>query len=102
LQKRIGTNNPQAKLEVAGAIRLTPQTATPTPIAGTMYFDQNSGVFKCYQKTGVDRNNNPIYGWVDCGGVKPPQILPTATLTVPVRIYDSSGQRIVLEINEEY
>jgi hypothetical protein len=99
LQKRIGTNNPQAKLEVAGAIRLTPQTATPTPIAGTMYFDQNSGVFKCYQKTGVDRNNNPIYDWVDCAGGG--QWRGVATLTVPVRIYDSSGQRIVLEINEE-
>jgi hypothetical protein len=99
LQKRIGTTNPQAKLEVAGAIRLTPQTATPTPIAGTMYFDQNSGVFKCYQKTGVDQNNNPIYGWVDCGGGGGPKAV--ATLTVPVKIYDSTGQRIVLEINEE-
>jgi hypothetical protein len=66
-----------------------------------MYFDQNSGVFKCYQKTGVDQNNNPIYGWVDCGG-QGPGPRGTATLTVPVRIYDSSGQRIVLEINEEY
>jgi hypothetical protein len=80
---------------------LTPQTATPTPIAGTMYFDQNSGVFKCYQKTGVDRNNNPIYNWVDCGGSTIPPGGGVATLTVPVRIYDSSGQRIVLEINEE-
>jgi hypothetical protein len=81
---------------------LTPQTATPTPIAGTMYFDQNSGVFKCYQKTGVDRNNNPIYGWVDCAGATIPPGGGVATLTVPVRIYDSTGQRIVLEINEEY
>jgi hypothetical protein len=80
---------------------LTPQTATPTPIAGTMYFDQNSGVFKCYQKTGVDQNNNPIYGWVNCGGQGPQPPSGVATLTVPVRIYDSSGQRVVLEINEE-
>jgi len=56
--------------------------------------------FKCFQKTGVDQNNNPTYDWVDCVGrtTPPPGV---ATLTVPVRIYDSSGQRIVLEINEE-
>jgi hypothetical protein len=60
-----------------------------------MYFDQSSGVFKCYQK---DERGN--YGWVDCvGGGGPPS--GVATLTVPVRIYDSSGQRVVLEINEE-
>ena len=60
-----------------------------------MYFDQSSGVFKCYQK---DPQTNQ-FGWVDCGGEggRP----GTATLTVPVRIYDSTGQRIVLEINEE-
>jgi len=64
-----------------------------------MYFDQSSGVFKCYQKTGVDQNGNPIYDWVDCGGEggRP----GTANLTVPVKIYDSTGQRLVLEINEE-
>ena len=97
MQKRLGTNNPKAKLEVAGAIRLTPQTATPTPIAGTMYFDQNSGVFKCYQKTGVDQNNNPIYGWVDCGGSLR---LPPQNLIIPVVIKDSAGN-VVLEINQE-
>ena len=59
-----------------------------------MYFDQSSGVFKCYQK---DERGN--YGWRDCGGEGGPK--PTTTLTVPVRIYDSSGQRLVLEINEE-
>jgi len=66
-----------------------------------MYFDQSSGVFKCYQKTGVDQNGNPIYGWVDCGGqeLRPPE--GAANLTVPVKIYDSTGQRLVLEINEE-
>ena len=63
-----------------------------------MYFDQSSGVFKCYQKTGVDQNWNPIYDWVDCGGQSG---ISVATLTVPVRIYDSTGQRLVLEINEE-
>jgi len=93
----IGTTNPQAKLEVAGAIRLTPQTATPTPIAGTMYFDQNSGVFKCYQKTGVDRNNNPIYDWVDCAGAP---TRPSEGLVIPVVIKDSAGN-VVLEINQE-
>ena len=66
-----------------------------------MYFDQSSGVFKCYQKTGVDRNGNPIYGWVDCGGQAVPPPGGVATLTIPVQIYDSTGQRLVLEINEE-
>jgi hypothetical protein len=62
-----------------------------------MYFDQSSGVFKCFQK---DERGN--YGWVDCvRGITPPPGGSVATLTVPVRIYDSSGQRIVLEINEE-
>jgi hypothetical protein len=60
-----------------------------------MYFDQSSGVFKCFQK---DERGN--YGWVDCRG-KGPGPGDVATLTVPVRIYDSTGQRIVLEINEE-
>lgn len=61
-----------------------------------MYFDQSSGVFKCYQK---DQYGN--YGWVDCGGEAGPPPSGVATLTVPVRIYDSTGQRLVLEINEE-
>jgi hypothetical protein len=80
---------------------LTPTTQPSNATTGMMYFDQSSGVFKCFQKTGVDQNNNPIYGWVDCGGggIPPSRV---ATLTVPVRIYDSSGQRLVLEINEEY
>jgi hypothetical protein len=96
LQKRIGTNNPRAKLEVAGAIRLTPTTQPSNATTGMMYFDQSSGVFKCFQKD--PETNQP--GWVDCVGQRPgPR--GTATLTVPVRIYDSSGQRIVLEINEE-
>ena len=83
---------------------MTPTTQPSNATTGMMYFDQSSGVFKCFQKTGVDQNNNPIYGWVDCVtkiGV-PPGGGGVATLTVPVRIYDSSGQRIVLEINEEY
>ena len=92
----IGTNNPQAKLEVAGAIRLTPSSQPSNATSGMMYFDQSSGVFKCYQK---DERGN--YGWVNCGGgTQPPS--GVATLTVPVQIYDSTGQRLVLEINEEY
>jgi len=92
----IGTNNPQAKLEVVGAIRLTPTTQPSNATSGMMYFDQSSGVFKCYQK---DEGGN--YGWVDC--VRKTILPPggTTTLTVPVRIYDSTGQRVVLEINEE-
>jgi len=62
-----------------------------------MYFDQNSGVFKCFQKTGVDRNNNPIYGWVDCGGAP---TRPSEGLVIPVVIKDSAGN-VVLEINQE-
>jgi hypothetical protein len=81
---------------------LTPTSQPSNATTGMMYFDQSSGVFKCFQKTGVDQNNNPIYGWVNCGGGTIPPGGGVATLTVPVRIYDSSGQRIVLEINEEY
>jgi hypothetical protein len=98
LQKRLGTNNPQAKLEVAGAIRLTPTTQPSNATTGMMYFDQSSGVFKCFQKD--PQTNQP--GWVNCvSTLIPPPGGGVATLTVPVRIYDSSGQRIVLEINEE-
>jgi hypothetical protein len=80
---------------------LTPTSQPSNATTGMMYFDQSSGVFKCFQKTGVDQNNNPIYNWVNCaGGITPPP--GVATLTVPVRIYDSTGQRLVLEINEEY
>jgi hypothetical protein len=78
---------------------LTPTSQPSNATTGMMYFDQSSGVFKCFQKTGVDQNNNPTYGWVDCGGGGGPKAV--ATLTVPVKIYDSTGQRIVLEINEE-
>jgi hypothetical protein len=98
LQKRIGTNNPQAKLEVAGAIRLTPTTQPSNATTGMMYFDQSSGVFKCFQKDPQDN----LYKWMDCGGRTIPPGGGVATLTVPVRIYDPTGQRIVLEINEEY
>jgi len=92
----IGTNNPQAKLEVVGAIRLTPTTQPSNATSGMMYFDQTSGVFRCYQK---DEEGN--YKWVNCSEVSPRPPIGTTTLTVPVRIYDSTGQRLVLEINEE-
>jgi hypothetical protein len=98
IAKTIGTKNPQAKLEVAGAIRLTPTSQPSNATTGMMYFDQSSGVFKCFQKD--PQTNQP--GWVNCiERVTPPPGGGVATLTVPVRIYDSSGQRIVLEINEE-
>jgi len=61
-----------------------------------MYFDQSSGVFRCYQKD--DQGN---YNWINCTGQAPRPPVGTTTLTVPVRIYDSTGQRLVLEINEE-
>jgi len=61
-----------------------------------IYFDQASGVFRCYQK---DPQGN--YMWVDCVRWTSPPSGGTTTLTVPVRIYDSTGQRLVLEINEE-
>jgi len=78
---------------------LTPTSQPSNATTGMMYFDQSSGVFKCFQKDPKDN----LYKWMDCVtqiGI-PPGGGGAATLTVPVRIYDSSGQRIVLEINEE-
>jgi hypothetical protein len=75
---------------------LTPTSQPSNATTGMMYFDQSSGVFKCFQKDPQDN----LYKWMDCTG-KGPGPGGVATLTVPVRIYDSSGQRIVLEINEE-
>jgi hypothetical protein len=74
---------------------LTPTSQPSNATTGMIYFDQSSGVFKCFQK---DEYGN--YSWVDCAGGG--QWRGVATLTVPVRIYDSYGQRLVLEINEEY
>jgi hypothetical protein len=93
LQKRIGTTNPQAKLEVAGAIRLTPTSQPSNATTGMMYFDQSSGVFKCFQKD--PQTNQP--GWVDCAGNLR---LPPQNLVIPVVIKDSAGN-VVLEINQE-
>jgi len=89
----IGTTNPQAKLEVAGAIRLTPSSQPSNPVEGMMYYDRNQGKFKCYVK-GTSAN----LGWQDCGGGGEPL---SFDLTVPVKIYDTSKTRIVLEISEE-
>jgi hypothetical protein len=92
IAKTIGTKNPQAKLEVAGAIRLTPTSQPSNATTGMMYFDQSSGVFKCFQK---DERGN--YGWVDCAGNLR---LPPQNLVIPVVIKDSAGN-VVLEINQE-
>ena len=89
----IGTTNPQAKLEVAGAIRLTPTTQPSNATTGMMYFDQSSGVFKCFQKD--PQTNQP--GWVDCAGAP---TRPSEGLVIPVVIKDSAGN-VVLEINQE-
>jgi hypothetical protein len=92
IAKTIGTKNPQAKLEVAGAIRLTPTSQPSNATTGMMYFDQSSGVFKCFQK---DERGN--YGWVDCAGAPRG---PSEGLIIPVVIKDSAGN-VVLEINQE-
>jgi hypothetical protein len=93
IAKTIGTKNPQAKLEVAGAIRLTPTSQPSNATTGMMYFDQSSGVFKCFQKD--PQTNRP--DWVDCGGGS---TRPTEGLVIPVVIKDSAGN-VVLEINQE-
>ncbi|MEM3830520.1 MAG: hypothetical protein QXP36_15110 [Conexivisphaerales archaeon] len=89
----IGTADPQAKLEVVGAIRLAPSSQPSNPQEGMMYYDRNQGKFKCYVK-GTSAN----LGWQDCGGGGEPI---SFDLTVPVKIYDTSKTRIVLEISEE-
>jgi hypothetical protein len=92
IAKTIGTKNPQAKLEVAGAIRLTPTSQPSNATTGMMYFDQSSGVFKCFQKD--PQTNKP--SWVNCvGGGR-----PSEGLVIPVVIKDSAGN-MVLEINQE-
>ena len=88
----IGTTNPQAKLEVVGAIRLAPSSQPSNPQEGMMYYDKNQGKFKCYVKgaTGLIEQ--------DCGGGGE---VPGGELTVPVKIWDSNKTRLVLEITEE-
>ncbi len=85
----IGTTNPQAKLEVVGAIRLAPSSQPSNPQEGMMYYDSSEGKFKCRTRS----------GWQDCGaGVA----TVTSELTVPVKIWDSPNKtRLVLEITEE-
>jgi len=61
-----------------------------------MYYDKNSGTFRCYVKV----SSNPVqYDWQTCGGGTLGQ--PPEMLKVPVKIYDQSGTKLVLEINEE-
>jgi len=88
----IGTDNPQAKLEVAGAIRLTPSSQPSNATSGMMYFDKASGVFRCFQK----KPKSNQFEWVNCGGLSPWRW----ELEIPVIIKDSAG-RVVLEINQE-
>jgi len=59
-----------------------------------MYYDKNENVFKC----GVKKSDGSI-GWQNCGGGTLGQ--PPEMLKVPVKIYDQSGTKLVLEINEE-
>jgi hypothetical protein len=94
----IGTNNPQAKLEVNGILRLIPLTSTNVPSnpqEGMIYYDNTLKTFRCAT---FNTSTNQVT-WQTCGGGTPPG--PTESLKVPVRIYDQSGSRLVLEINEE-
>ncbi len=84
----IGTDNPQAKLEVAGAIRLAPSSQPSNPQEGMMYYDSSLHKFMC----ATDK------GWQDCGGAGE---VAGGELTVPVKIWDSNKTRLVLEITEE-
>jgi len=89
----IGTTTPQAKLEVNGAIRLTP-SATPTnPVEGMMYYDRNERTFKCYVWDPTYQSVRPQ----NCGGgrAQPPQ-----PIQVPFILYDANDNK-VLEINVE-
>jgi hypothetical protein len=47
----IGTTTPSQKLEVNGAVRLTPSGAPTTPTAGTLYFDATNRRFFGYDGT---------------------------------------------------
>ncbi|MEM0243432.1 MAG: hypothetical protein QXT34_03240 [Candidatus Aenigmatarchaeota archaeon] len=51
----IGTNNPQAKLDVAGALRLQP-SSEPIGTNGVIYYDSSLNKFRCYQNG----------AWTDC------------------------------------
>jgi len=84
----IGLTAPTAKLEVSGALRLTPSTAPASPQQGMMYYDSGTGKFKCYDASGI---------WKDCGGV---QAGPAPSGALPFIIRDSAGN-LVLEVNQE-
>ena len=72
---------------------MTPTTQPSNATTGMMYFDQSSGVFKCFQKDPQDN----LYKWINCcGGCG----RPTEGLVIPVVIKDSVGN-VVLEINQE-
>jgi len=93
----IGTTTPQAKLEVSGAIRFTPQTSTPTPAyEGMMYYNQNEGAFYCYMK-----DNAGLLGWLPCGGNVIIEQDIQRRLIAPVQILDANRTKLVLEITEE-
>ena len=60
-------------------------------VSGLMYYDKDDKNFKCCK---WDQNLSK-YVWSDCGGGGSPR-----TPTIPFRIYDKSGQKVILEINE--
>jgi hypothetical protein len=72
---------------------LTPTSQPSNATTGMMYFDQSSGVFKCFQKDPEDN----LYKWMDCTGKGG---RPSEGLVIPVVIKDSAGN-VVLEINQE-
>ncbi|MFA0749686.1 MAG: hypothetical protein SLRJCFUN_000089 [Candidatus Fervidibacter sp.] len=89
----IGTNNPQAKLEVNGILRLTPSNAPSTPLEGMMYYDNTLKTFRCAT---FNTSTNQVT-WQTCGGGTAGETpFPSP---FPFRVYNQG--RLVLEINEE-
>lgn len=64
----IGTTTPSAKLDVAGAIHLSPATGPNVSADGIIYYDSTLNKFRCYQGS-----------WVDCIGSGSGGGLPSGT-----------------------